>query len=91
VIQALSNANNNVGGRAVSVGDQSVNVRGLGLMRDIQDFGNTVLSQQNGQPVLVRDVAEISVGHVPRLGEAGRDASDDVVTGVVVMNRTLQT
>lgn len=91
VIQALSSANNNVGGRAVSVGDQSVNVRGLGLMRDIQDVGNTVLSQQNGQPVLVRDVAEISVGHVPRLGEAGRDTSDDVVTGVVVMNRTLQT
>lgn len=91
VIQALGNANSNVGGRTVSVGEQSVNVRGLGLVRNIQDVGNTVLSQQNGQPVLVRDVAEISLGNVPRLGEAGRDASNDVVTGVVIMNRTMQT
>ncbi|MBV8037691.1 CusA/CzcA family heavy metal efflux RND transporter [Roseateles sp.] len=91
VIQALGNANNNVGGRTVSVGEQSVNVRGLGLVRDIEDVRTTVLSQQNGQPVLVRDVAEVGVGNVPRLGEAGRDASDDVVTGVVIMNRTQQT
>ena len=42
-------------------------------------------------PVLVKDVAKVSVGYVPRLGKAGRDNEDDVVAAIVVMNRTLHT
>ena len=91
VLAAVGNANSNIGGRTVSVGEQSVNIRGLGLVRNIEDVGNIVLTQQNGLPVLVSDVAAVSLGTVPRLGEAGRDAENDVVTGVVVMNRTMQT
>lgn len=91
VLAAVGNANSNIGGRTVSVGEQSVNIRGLGLVRNIEDVGNIVLTQQNGLPILVSDVAAISLGTVPRLGEAGRDAENDVVTGVVVMNRTMQT
>ena len=91
VLTSVGNANSNVGGRTVSVGEQSVNIRGLGLVRNIEDVGNIVLTQQNGLPVLVSDVAAVSLGTVPRLGEAGRDAENDVVTGVVVMNRTMQT
>ena len=91
VLTSVGNANSNVGGRTVSVGEQSVNIRGLGLVRNIDDVGNIVLTQQNGLPVLVSDVAAVSLGTVPRLGEAGRDAENDVVTGVVVMNRTMQT
>ncbi|MBV5295784.1 MAG: efflux RND transporter permease subunit [Curvibacter lanceolatus] len=91
VLSAVGNANSNVGGRNLSVGEQSVNVRGLGLVRDAADAGNIVITQQNGLPVLVKDVASVSVGSVPRLGEAGRDAESDVVTGVVVMNRLQQT
>jgi len=91
VLAAVGNANSNVGGRTVSVGEQSVNIRGLGLVRSIEDAGNIVLTQQNGLPVLVSDVATVSLGTVPRLGEAGRDAENDVVTGVVVMNRMMQT
>ena len=91
VLAAVGNANSNIGGRTVSVGEQSVNIRGLGLVRNIEDVGSIVLTQQNGLPVLVSDVAAISLGTVPRLGEAGRDAENDVVTGVVVMNRTMQT
>ena len=91
VLTAVGNANSNVGGRTVSVGEQSVNIRGLGLVRNVEDVGNIVLTQQNGLPILVSDVAAISLGTVPRLGEAGRDAENDVVTGVVVMNRTMQT
>jgi len=91
VLAAVGNANSNVGGRTVSVGEQSVNIRGLGLVRNIEDAGNIVLTQQNGLPVLVSDVATVSLGTVPRLGEAGRDAENDVVTGVVVMNRMMQT
>lgn len=91
LLTAVGNANVNVGGRSVSVGDQSVNIRGLGLIQNPKDIGNIVVSQQNGLPVQVKDVADISEGTMPRLGEAGRDEQKDVVTGIVIMNRTQQT
>jgi cobalt-zinc-cadmium resistance protein CzcA len=91
LISAIGNANINVGGRTINIGQQSVNIRGVGLIKDTDDIGNIVLSQSNGTPVLVKDVAKISVGAVPRLGKAGRDDQDDVVTGIVVMNRTEKT
>jgi len=91
LIGAIGNANSNVGGRTVNIGQQSVNIRGVGLIRDTNDIGNIVLTQTNGIPVRVKDVAAVKVGYLPRLGKAGRDDQDDVVTGIVVMNRTLQT
>ncbi|HEY1365214.1 MAG TPA: CusA/CzcA family heavy metal efflux RND transporter [Xanthobacteraceae bacterium] len=102
VISALGNANINVGGRTINIGQQSVNVRGVGLMDDggaadltqghrVDDIENVLLSQSNGVPVLVKDVARVSVGYVPRLGKAGRDREDDVVAAIVIMNRTLHT
>jgi len=91
LIGAVGNANINVGGRTINVGQQSVNIRGVGLIRDTADIGNVVLSQSDGIPVRVRDVASVRVGYLPRLGRAGRDNQDDVVTAIVVMNRTLQT
>ncbi|ULU24283.1 Cobalt-zinc-cadmium resistance protein CzcA [Dyella terrae] len=91
LITAIGNANSNVGGRTINIGQQSVNIRGVGLVKDVGDIGNIVLNQSNGTPVLVKDVAKVEVGAVPRLGRAGRDKQDDVVTGIVVMNRTLQT
>ena len=91
LIAAVGNANTNVGGRTINVGQQSVNIRGVGLIRDTTDIGNVVLSQTNGAPVRVKDVATVKVGYLPRLGKAGRDDQDDVVTAIVVMNRTLRT
>jgi cobalt-zinc-cadmium resistance protein CzcA len=91
VIAAIGNANTNVGGRTINIGQQSVNIRGVGLIKDVGDIGNIVLSQSNGTPVLVKNLAKVSIGAVPRLGNAGRDDQDDVVTGIVVMNRTEQT
>jgi cobalt-zinc-cadmium resistance protein CzcA len=91
LVAAVGNANTNVGGRTVNIGQQSVNIRGVGLIKNVDDIGNIVLSQTNGTPVLVKDIAKVSIGSVPRLGKAGRDDQDDVVTGIVVMNRTQQT
>ena len=102
VIAALGNANINVGGRTINIGQQSVNIRGVGLMDSggaadltqgyrVADIENVPLSQSNGIPVLVKDVAKVSVGYVPRLGKAGRDHQDDVVAAIVIMNRTLHT
>ena len=102
VIAALGNANVNVGGRTINMGQQSVNIRGVGLMNSggdadltqgykVEDIENVPLSQANGVPVFVKDVAKVSVGYVPRLGKAGRDHQDDVVAAIVIMNRTLHT
>jgi len=91
LIEAIGNANSNVGGRTVNIGQQSVNIRGVGLIRNTDDIGNIVLSQFNNTPVLVKDVANVAVSAMPRLGKSGRDDQDDVVTGIVIMNRTLRT
>jgi cobalt-zinc-cadmium resistance protein CzcA len=102
MISAIGNANVNVGGRTINVGQQSVNVRGVGLMDSggsedltqgyrVEDIENVLLSQSNGVPIFVKDVAKVSVGYVPRLGKAGRDREDDVVAAIVIMNRTLHT
>jgi len=91
LLNAIGNSNSNVGGRTVSVGDQSMNIRGVGLVENLSDIERIVLTQQNGLAIRVKDVAIISEGYAPRLGEAGRDDQKDVVTGIVIMNRTLQT
>ncbi len=92
VLTAVGNANINVGGRTINLGQQSVNVRGVGLISRVADIDNVVLSTQaGGVPVLVKDVAKVSIGSLPRLGKAGRDDDDDVVTAIVIMNRTLHT
>src|SRR5215470_1993155 len=92
ILTALGNANVNVGGRTINIGQQSVNVRGVGLVGKVADIENVVLSvQPGGIPVLVKDVARASVGYLPRLGKAGRDGDDDVVTAIAIMNRTMHT
>jgi heavy metal efflux system protein len=99
VISALGSANINVGGREITVGQQSVNIRGIGLFDSgggsdltqgwhVEDIENVVLTQSNGVPVQVKDVAKVSVGYVPRLGIAGKDHDDDVALAIVVMGRT---
>ena len=102
ITAAIGNANTNVGGRTINIGQQSVNIRGVGLIdsggssdltqgHNVNDIENIVLTQQNGVPVTVKDVARVYVGNAPRLGKAGRDHEDDVVAAIVVMNRTLHT
>jgi heavy metal efflux system protein len=102
VISALGNSNINVGAREITLGQQSVNIRGIGLIDDggdehiaqgykVGDIENVVLSQQGGVPVLIKDIATVKVGYRPRLGIAGRDRDDDIVFGIVVMGRTYQT
>src|SRR5215510_10003071 len=87
VLQAVSNSNVNVGGNTVNIGQQSAVVRGVGLIKSIDDLANTMIAQTNGNPVLVKDVATVTVGQKPRLGIAGIDDSDDIVQGIVLMRR----
>src|SRR5258708_7252601 len=87
LLQAVSNANVNVGGNTVNIGSQSAVVRGVGLIRSIDSLANTMISSSSGTPVLVRDVATVNVGEQPRLGIAGENQDDDIVQGIVLMRR----
>src|SRR4051812_18783739 len=87
LLQAVSNSNVNVGGNTVDIGQQSAVVRGVGLIRSIDDLASTMIAQSNGNPVLVKDVATVKVGQKPRLGIAGLDDADDIVQGIVLMRR----
>jgi len=87
VLQALSNANINVGGQTVNIGPQSVVVRGVGLISSMDGIRRTVIAGNNGTPIYVGDVANVSVQHLPRLGIAGNDSDDDIVQGIVLMRR----
>jgi heavy metal efflux system protein len=87
LLTALNNSNINVGGNTVNIGTQSAVVRGVGLIRSLDELSNTMLTQSGGNPILVRDIATVQVGNRPRLGIAGRDAEDDIVQGIVLMRR----
>jgi len=102
IINALGNANVNVGGREILVGQQSVNIRGIGLFDSggadnvtegyhTADIENVSLGQVNGVPVQIKDVAQVEVGYQPRLGITARDHDDDVALSIVVMGRTFHT
>jgi heavy metal efflux system protein len=90
VLQALNNANLNVGGNTLSIGTQSAVVRGVGQIRSIDEIAKTMLTQVGGSPVLVRDVGTVQVGFLPRLGIAGSGEDDDIVQGIVLMRRGQQ-
>ncbi len=85
VITAVGNANQNVGGQRLSIGEQSYNVRGIGLLKNVHDIEDIVVAEQKGVPVRVKDVANVEVGFAPRLGIVGRDEDPDVVQGIVLM------
>ena len=91
IMTAISASNSNVGGRTIAIGEQSVNVRSIGVITSMDDIGNIVLTQQGGVPVLVSDVAKVQIGFAPRLGLAGRDGKTDVVTGIVLMQKLERT
>ena len=91
IMTAISASNSNVGGRTIAIGEQSVNVRSIGVITSMDDIGNIVLTQQGGVPVLVSDVAKVQIGFAPRLGLAGRDDKTDVVTGIVLMQKLERT
>ncbi len=91
---AIANANQNVGGNYITLGEQSFVVRGVGLIKSLRDIRQIVIAESNGTPIRVRDVASVTVGPAPRLGVVGRNHDPDVVQGVVLMypgGNTLET
>ena len=87
VMTALTNSNANVGGNYLTVGAQNYNIRGLGLINRLEDIENVVVAEKDGTPIFVNTLGKVSVGHQVRLGKVGIDDRDDVVEGVVLLQR----
>jgi cobalt-zinc-cadmium resistance protein CzcA len=87
VVAAVSSSNANAGGSYLTMGSQSVNVRGLGLLQSIPEMQDVLITERNGVPVYLRDVADVHEGSEPRLGLVGVDHDDDAVQGIVLLQR----
>ena len=96
VEQQLSSNNVNGGGNFIQVGAQQINVREVGLVRDVRDIANTVLTTKNGTSLRVHDIATVQQGPKVRLGQFARARhlengkiidNDDVVSGIVLMRK----
>jgi heavy metal efflux system protein len=87
VITALTNSNANVGGNYLTVGAQSYNIRGLGLINSLEDIENVMVAEKEGTPIFVKTLGKVAIGHRVRLGKVGIDDRDDVVEGVVLLQR----
>jgi cobalt-zinc-cadmium resistance protein CzcA len=87
VVAAVSASNANAGGNYLTMGSQTMNVRGLGLLRSIDEMKNVVITERNGVPVFLRDIADVHEGFQPRLGQVGINHDDDAVEGIVLLQR----
>ena len=97
---AVNKSNVNIGGDIINKNNQAYVVRGIGLLNNINEIKNVVVQNINGIPVLVKDVAEVEVSNLPRLGLASRSDAvfdkkgkrsvtdeEDVIEGVVIMRK----
>jgi heavy metal efflux system protein len=96
VEQQLTNNNVNAGGSFIQAGSQQVNVREVGLVKDIQDIGDTLITTKNGTALRVKDIAEVTQGPMIRLGQFGDSYhredgklvnNDDVVSGILCLQK----
>lgn len=84
---ALGNNSSNVGGGLLKRGDESLVVRGVGLYQSLDDIAKTVITSRGGKPILISDVATVVIGDRPRSGIISYNNQDDVVEGIVIMNK----
>ncbi len=87
VFRAVNEGNLNVGGDVVVKNDQAYVVRGIGLLQSSRDIENIIIDNNDGNPVLVKNVATVKSSSLPRVGQVGLNTNDDVVEGIVVMRK----
>ncbi|AXJ94807.1 MULTISPECIES: efflux RND transporter permease subunit [unclassified Sphingomonas] len=90
VLTALSKSDGNVGGQTINFGSQAAIVRGVGLIQSPSGIENVLVGTAGGQPIFLKDVAHVKIGNAPRLGIAGYNDQDDIVQGIVLMQRGAQ-
>src|SRR3954464_4390845 len=84
LFDAIQNNNQNTGANFIEHGDEQYVVRGLGLVKDIEDIRNIVLDSRGGTPIRVSDVATVEVGNEIRQGAVTKDGQGEIVTGIVL-------
>ncbi len=87
VFDATNKSNLNVGGDVIEKNGQAYVVRGIGLIQSIQDIENIIVDDAGGNPILVKNVADVHESSMPRVGQVGLNGNDDVVEGIVVMRK----
>ena len=87
VFDAVNKSNLNVGGDVIEKNKQAYVVRGVGLLGSIQDIENIIVKLDGGNPLLVKNLADVHEGAMPRVGQAGLNDNDDVVEGIIVMRK----
>ncbi len=90
VLAAIGKSDGNVGGQTVNFGPQAAIVRGIGLIQSTDQIGKVLVTTNAGNPVLLQDVSSLRIGNLPRLGIAGEGHDDDIVMGIVLMQRGAQ-
>ncbi|MEO5649299.1 MAG: CusA/CzcA family heavy metal efflux RND transporter [Ginsengibacter sp.] len=99
VYNAVTKSNINIGGDVININSQAYVVRGIGLLNDINEIKNIIIRNVNGIPVLVKDIADVEISNLPRLGHVGRtdaidstakrtvENEDDVVEAIILMRK----
>ena len=87
LFSALERGSANAGGSYIEKGEQQYLIRGIGLLKSVDDIANLVIIERGGTPLLVKDLATVEIGSVPRQGISGQGKEDDIVTGIVLMRK----
>ncbi len=87
VYEALARNNANSGGGILPHYAEQYLIRGVGLVQNLDDIRNMVLKEENGIPVYIRDVAEVTIGHEVRVGVVLKNGDTESVGGIVIMMR----
>lgn len=87
VLNAIQSSNANAGGNYLQLGNQNVNVRALGQVHTTDDIAHIVVAEKNGAPITVGDIGKVREGSQPRLGEVGRNKENDIVLGIVLLQK----
>lgn len=87
VYGAIQKSNINVGGDVIERNGQAYVVRGIGILNNINEIENIIVTNLNGVPVLVKNVAQVKEAGKPRLGWVTRDKQPDVIEGIIVMRK----
>jgi cobalt-zinc-cadmium resistance protein CzcA len=87
VYNAISKSNVNVGGDVITKNNEAYVVRGIGLVNDIHEIENVIIDNRSNTPILVKNVAKVIESNQPILGYVGRDTSENLVEGIIVMRK----
>jgi cobalt-zinc-cadmium resistance protein CzcA len=87
VYNAVTKSNINVGGDVLESNGQAYVVRGIGILNDVSEVENIIITKINNVPILIKQVAHVNISGKPRLGWVSRDDEEDVIEGIIVMRK----